>query len=83
MTSFPAKRFNLGKRGLLVPGYIADITVFDEDRIADRATYEHPTQYPDGISYVFVNGTKTKEFNTYTKRRSGKVVFSETICVDG
>lgn len=66
MTSFPARRFRLDGRGVLLPGAFADLVVFDLDRIHDRATnlYPHtypfanyPHQYPEGIDYVFVNGT--------------------------
>jgi len=56
MTSFPAQRFQLRMRGLLAPGYWADIVVFDPVTIVDRATYQNPHQYPEGIRYVLVNG---------------------------
>lgn len=59
LTSFPVQRFKLGKRGLLVPGYAADLVVFDPDVIRDQATYEEPRQYPDGISHVLVGGVAT------------------------
>ena len=74
MTSFPAKRFRLGKRGLLVPGYQADITIFDEQRIEDKATYQDPMQTPEGISYVFVNGTKTKTYQEHHHHRNGDII---------
>lgn len=76
MTSFPAKRFNLGKRGLLASGYYADIVVFDPEKIQDKATYQEPVQYPEGISYVLVNGKMTAEFKSHTKERNGKLVIS-------
>jgi N-acyl-D-amino-acid deacylase len=56
MTSLPATAFRFGGRGLLRPGYVADITIFDEDKIIDRATFERPHQYPEGIVHVIVNG---------------------------
>lgn len=77
MTSFPARKFNLGKRGLLACGYHADIVVFDPERISDQATYQEPTQYPEGISYVFVNGAKTGEHKSHTNERNGKIVVSQ------
>jgi N-acyl-D-amino-acid deacylase len=66
MTSYPAQRLGLMDRGTLRPGAWADVVVFDLDRIHDRATnlwphsypFENiPHQYPEGIDYVFVNGT--------------------------
>ena len=49
MTSNPARRFGLRNRGSLEKGYLADIVVFDADRIMDTATYDQPVQYPVGI----------------------------------
>jgi N-acyl-D-amino-acid deacylase len=56
MTSLPAQTFNLRDRGLLREGYAADLVIFDDATIADRATFARPHQYPVGISYVIVNG---------------------------
>jgi len=56
MTSLPAQTFRLRERGLLREGFAADLVIFDDATITDRATYEAPHQYPSGISYVVVNG---------------------------
>jgi len=56
ITSMPAQREHLGRRGMLEPGYYADITVFDPSTIGDQATYTEPTQLSRGVDYVFVNG---------------------------
>lgn len=56
MTSLPACRFKLKKRGILRPGNYADVVVFDPGAIGDRASYEDPKQTSSGIDYVFVNG---------------------------
>ncbi|MDI9390508.1 MAG: amidohydrolase family protein, partial [Synergistota bacterium] len=56
MTGLPAAAFRLTDRGVLKEGLAADVAVFDPLRIADRATFEEPRQYPDGISHVLVNG---------------------------
>ena len=56
MSGFPASRVQLAGRGVLAPGAFADIVIFDAARIADRATFEEPFQYPEGISAVIVNG---------------------------
>ncbi|MBM3457930.1 MAG: D-aminoacylase, partial [Armatimonadetes bacterium] len=55
MTSLNAARLGLRDRGALLPGMFADVTVFDPARVADRATYENPFQYPVGIETVLVN----------------------------
>jgi N-acyl-D-amino-acid deacylase len=56
ITSFPAQRQHLDDRGLLKPGYFADITIFDPLKIKDHATYKNSTALSEGIKYVFVNG---------------------------
>ena len=56
MTGLSARRFGLVNRGLLSTGHHADIVVFDEQRVADRATFVNPTEVSMGIDAVFVNG---------------------------
>ena len=56
MTALPASRVRLDDRGRLTVGMAADVVVFDPARVADRATYEQPFQYPAGIEVVVVNG---------------------------
>ena len=56
MTSQPAMVFKMKDRGLVKEGYAADLVLFDPNTVADRATFEKPHQYPDGIRYVLVNG---------------------------
>jgi N-acyl-D-aspartate/D-glutamate deacylase len=56
MTVMPADRLGLKTKGRVAPGADADITVFDPARVIDRATFENPAQYSEGIPYVFVNG---------------------------
>jgi dihydroorotase len=57
MTLLPAQRLNLPNKGRIAAGADADITVFDAARVIDRATFEKPAQYSEGIPYVLVNGT--------------------------
>jgi N-acyl-D-amino-acid deacylase len=75
VTSFPARRFRLGKRGLLAPGYEADITVFDPEKIADRATHEDPRQYPDGIEYVIINGSVVLGKGAAESPKEGRLLY--------
>lgn len=75
MTSFPAQRVGLVDRGILRPGMKADIVVFDPVRIRDRATYENPHQYPEGISVVLVNGVRVFENGAMTDSRPGVVLY--------
>lgn len=74
MTSLPAGKLKLKDRGLIKEGMWADITVFDPRKIADKATYSEPQQYPAGIKYVIVNGTVTMEKGQHIKASNGKVL---------
>jgi N-acyl-D-aspartate/D-glutamate deacylase len=56
MTDMPARKFRLQGRGLVAPGHYADLVIFDPDTITDRATYETPWQYAEGVRWVIVNG---------------------------
>jgi N-acyl-D-amino-acid deacylase len=56
MTSLPAERFGLKRRGLLREGCCADVTIFDPTTVADNTTYAEPTRPPSGIEYVLING---------------------------
>lgn len=58
-TALPASRLALKDRGLLIPGYRADIVVFDPDIIIDNATFADPHKFASGIEHVFVNGIWT------------------------
>jgi N-acyl-D-aspartate/D-glutamate deacylase len=75
MTSLPAQVLRLGDRGLLREGYWADVVVFDPDRVADRATFERPKQYPEGIHYVLVNGALVIDDADHTGARPGRVLY--------
>ncbi|PYI50662.1 N-acyl-D-amino-acid deacylase family protein [Paenibacillus flagellatus] len=56
MTAYPAERFGIKRRGKLAPGLYADIVVFDETEIRDRATFAEPRLAPEGVEHVLVNG---------------------------
>lgn len=78
-TGLPASRMKLRERGLLVPGYAADITVFDPQTIADRSTYARPHQFPAGIAHVFVNGVHTIKEGAHTGALSGIVLGNDQL----
>ncbi len=75
MTSWPARRMKLEGRGLLAPGYWADVVIFDYDSIQDNATWEQAMQLPSGISHVLVNGVVVAENGQHTGQRPGKVLY--------
>jgi len=56
MTSLPAQTFNLRDRGQIREGFAADIVIFDETKVTDKATFEAPHQYSEGFSNIIVNG---------------------------
>jgi len=74
MTSFPAQRFFLMDRGIIKEGMWADIVIFNLENIKDKATYENPHQYPEGIEYVLINGEIVIEKGEYTGEMPGKVL---------
>jgi N-acyl-D-aspartate/D-glutamate deacylase len=74
MTSLNAEKLGIADRGLLRAGMKADITVFDPDRVADRATFENPHQYPVGIEYVIVNGVPVVEKEQHTGTKPGRIL---------
>lgn len=75
MTSLPAQKFALTGRGLLVPGYFADVVVFDPEVVQDMATYEKPHAYSKGFTWVLVNGKFAIENDTATHSRNGRVLY--------
>ena len=74
MTSLNAAKLVLRDRGQLLPGWRADITVFDPARVKDRATYTEPFQYSEGIEYVLVNGQLVLDRGAHTGARPGRVL---------
>lgn len=61
MTSLNAAKLGLTDRGVIRPGAVADLTLFDADKVTDRATYDRPFAYSEGIEWVVVNGTAVLE----------------------
>jgi N-acyl-D-amino-acid deacylase len=74
MTSLPAQTFNLRDRGLIRERFAADIVIFDENTVADKATFEDPHQYAEGFSAVIVNGTVVFDGTNLTGALSGQAL---------
>ena len=74
MTSMNADKIHIADRGVLKAGNWADITVFDANKVADRATYDQPQQYSVGINYVVVNGKVILDSGNLTGALPGKVL---------
>ncbi len=74
LTSFPAGNLKLKKRGSLIPGYFADVVVFDPATITDHATFERPHQYATGVIHVFVNGVQVLDGGEHTGATPGRFV---------
>ena len=77
MTSLPATNLGITHRGLLQPGYFADIAVLDQATIQDHATFEKPRQLATGVSEVFVNGLEVVHDGRHTGAKPGRVVRRE------
>lgn len=56
MTILPAKRMGLASKGEIKEGLDADLVIFDENTIIDKADFENPAEPPDGIDFVLING---------------------------
>jgi N-acyl-D-amino-acid deacylase len=77
MTSLPARKHGLRERGVVRPGYFADLCLFDPKTVLDRGTYQEPRQYPEGIPYVIVNGALVVDGGVHTGARAGCVLRHE------
>jgi dihydroorotase/N-acyl-D-amino-acid deacylase len=76
MTRMPADRIDLAERGRIEVGAYADIAVFDPDLIIDKATFDNPHQYAEGVHHVFVNGQAALLHGEITGKRPGRVLRS-------
>jgi N-acyl-D-amino-acid deacylase len=76
MTSLPAHKLGLPERGLVKPGMMADLVIFDPDSVNDTATYENPKSHPEGIPCVIVNGQLVKDDGHQTDALPGRALKS-------
>jgi N-acyl-D-amino-acid deacylase len=74
ITLLPSETFGLIGRGRLKEGFHADVVVFDEARVIDKASFEEPFLRPEGIHSVFVNGTLVASEGVSTGKRPGRVL---------
>ncbi len=71
MTSLPASKFNIKNRGIIKEGFIADIVVFNENEVSDRATFTDSHQYATGFKYIWVNGALSMDESVQVPIRKG------------
>jgi N-acyl-D-aspartate/D-glutamate deacylase len=74
MTSLNAAKLGIQDRGLIRPGNFADLTLFDPERVADKATYTQPFQYNEGIEYVIINGQVVLDRGKHTDAFPGRAL---------
>ena len=74
MTTLPAQRLGLTRRGRIAPGFAADLVALDPDTVADTATFDAPHNYPTGVPHVAVNGVLVVENGVFTGRTPGRVI---------
>ena len=74
LTSLPADNLRIAGRGVLEPGYFADVVIFDPATIQDHATYEKPHQYSTGVRDVIVNGVPVLRDGEHTGATPGRFV---------
>jgi N-acyl-D-amino-acid deacylase len=83
MTGFAASQMGIRERGELRPGWYADVVVFDPARVRDRATFDRPRQYPEGVDLVIVNGVVTVRNGTLTGQRGGRALLGPGVAPEG
>ncbi|WP_421811951.1 N-acyl-D-amino-acid deacylase family protein [Flagellimonas sp.] len=74
LAKLPASNLKIEKRGSLIEGNYADVVVFNPKTITDKATFEDPHQYSEGMQHVFVNGTQVLKDGEHTEAMPGRVV---------
>ena len=73
-SALPAQRLRLTDRGVLKQNMWADVVVFDPEKVTDRATFENPNQFSEGMEYVLVNGVPVIDEGKMTGALPGKVL---------
>jgi N-acyl-D-aspartate/D-glutamate deacylase len=73
-SALPAARVGIADRGVIKAGMYGDLTIFDADRVCDRATFEKPTQTSVGIQHVIVNGVPVLRAGKPTGAKPGRAL---------
>jgi N-acyl-D-aspartate/D-glutamate deacylase len=74
MSGEPARRLGLRRRGEIREGHVADLVVFDPERIADRADFAEPRQPPAGVRRTVVSGTTVAMDGAVLEARPGGMI---------
>lgn len=74
LTKLSADKLKIKNRGLLAPGYYADVVIFDPENVKDHATFEEPHQYAEGVKHVWVNGVQVLMNGEHTGATPGRFV---------
>jgi N-acyl-D-amino-acid deacylase len=74
LTSLPASNLKIKQRGVLQPGYFADIVIFDPATIQDHSTFDNPHRYSTGVQHVWVNGSQVLKDGEHTGAKPGRFV---------
>ena len=77
MTSLPARTFDFKDRGIVRPGFVADLVLFDPERVSDKSTFAEPHRYSEGFDVVIVNGVAVVSDGQLTDKRPGVFVARE------
>ena len=73
-SALTAETFRIPERGLIREGYFADVIVFDEKTVADRANYEQPELFSLGMKFVIVNGKIAVDNGAYSGALAGRAL---------
>lgn len=74
LSGFPATNLGLKNRGFLKKDYFADIVIFNPDTVIDKATFDEPLQFAEGIEQVFVNGVQVISNGRHTGSFPGRFI---------
>jgi len=77
MSALPAEKLGLKDRGRIEKDLAADIVIFDPETVIDKATYNEPHQFPEGINYVIVNGKIVVKDGIHTGAKPGIALFKK------
>lgn len=74
MTSLPADRLGIRDRGRIQEGHFADLAIFHPEQISDKATFDVPHAYAEGMKHVFVNGVQVLNNGHHTGKFPGRAI---------